>query len=387
MPQRRDTPRAALSPCKPCSRCPTAAGAGQTRESGKRGRGGKKRGGWAGAACPCQAGGFLSPALGTTDCAPFSARDGADSSLRPPVSALYKSSPCNRHPRHHVLPSAPKQLSPFHGPQIAPGTQEEGYSHLLNASLCLPQPRAHFYSLWQSLSMLSCPDPPLFPHPAPFPFCPAIQEDFRNTSCTETFSPSVPRWSETASARDLAFFLMSFSCLNKFPVNHSTPYSSSEVTSSTTTTPAPTCGPCTPRCRDGHGHLQVPWGLWGHPRDSPTAGNAGPYLVLQPANQLGQPVDLPLQPLCLGVGGTCGEAGGSDGARGAHGYPLRAPLPSGEEHHLQLSITSVLLPGPQLPSPTTLGHPRLPARLGSGHRLPVWKLFPNSLGTIRLVGE
>lgn len=42
-------------------------------------------------------------------------------------------------------------------------------------------------------------------------------------------------------------------------------------------------------------------------QDSPTQGNAGSYLVLQLANQLGQPVDLPFQPLCLGVRGTCTE--------------------------------------------------------------------------------
>lgn len=88
-------------------------------------------------------------------------------------------------------------------------------------------------------------------------------------------------------------------------------------------------------------------------QDSPTQGNAGPYLVLQLANQLGQPVNLSLQPLCLGVRGTCTEPGDSDGVRGTCRHPPRALCCcwdlSAPSHPRQPALTSLealsLLPG------------------------------------------
>lgn len=88
-------------------------------------------------------------------------------------------------------------------------------------------------------------------------------------------------------------------------------------------------------------------------QDSPMQGNADPYLVLQLANQLGQPVDLPLQPLCLGVRGTCTEPGDIDGVRGTCRHPLRALCCcwhlSAPSHPRQPALTSLealsLLPG------------------------------------------
>lgn len=100
-------------------------------------------------------------------------------------------------------------------------------------------------------------------------------------------------------------------------------------------------------------------------------GNAGPYLVLQPADQLSQPVDLPLQSLCLGVWGTCAEPQGSDGAQGTRGHPKvptalqgrRASPPCcHQDHSSLLQTTSPYQCGGKQPSLTSLE--TLPMLLG-----------------------
>lgn len=155
-------------------------------------KGEKQLGGGWGWGAEAMSSGFLSPVLGTVVCAPFSAGNGSESCLH-----------------LHALPQRPSAQAPcaFHSPW---GGRSRGTHPSSVPTHAFPALGTHLFPLatMTDIFLSSTFMAPLCPHVQhPVPFCPKStnKEDFRNISCNATFSPSVPRWSKTASVRDVAF--------------------------------------------------------------------------------------------------------------------------------------------------------------------------------------